>query len=428
MATFKTHEDFVKFVLEKYPSYEILSKYKGVRQDIVRRCKICGDTRTVKARALIEGHRGCLTCIARARGREKAKAHEQFVKEMKSVNPNIEILSNYVANNQKVKCKCLIDGYEWGGIPHTLLQGHGCPECYRRKANRRNEEEFLAEMKEKHPTIEVLSKYVRTAVKVKFKCTVCGYEWEAIPDTLINNKNPGCPKCSHHAPVTEEEYAARVRENNKRVEYLNGYKGMEYHANFRCKICGYEWHTIAVSILRGRCCPRCNMSQGENALADYFDLHGIYYIRQYKFEDCKNERELPFDFYLPDYNEVWEVQGIQHYKPIEHFGGEERFKYRKHNDEIKANYCKEKGIALIEIPYTDFDNIETILDKHFSQILRKRIFGIAGKIGQLDQRGTVHTYQDYDNNAERVHIMLKDYQYTYVISDIDRVAKITFSA
>lgn len=58
----------------------------------------------------------------------------------------------------------------------------------------------------------------------------------------------------------------------------------------------------------------------------------------------------------------------------------------------------------------------------------KRIFGIGGKIGFLDQRGETHTYTDYDNNGERIHIMIKDYTYSTAITHIDRVAKIVFSA
>lgn len=53
----------------------------------------------------------------------------------------------------------------------------------------------------------------------------------------------------------------------------------------------------------------------------------------------------------------------------------------------------------------------------------KRIFGIAGKIGSLDMKGEIHTYEDMDNNGERVHLMLKDFTFGYSIDHIDRVAK-----
>ena len=58
----------------------------------------------------------------------------------------------------------------------------------------------------------------------------------------------------------------------------------------------------------------------------------------------------------------------------------------------------------------------------------KRIYGIAGVIGSLDQKGEIHTYEDHDNNAERIHLMVKDFSFGYSVDHIERVAKIVFSA
>lgn len=38
---------------------------------------------------------------------------------------------------------------------------------------------------------------------------------------------------------------------------------------------------------------------------------------------------LPFDFYLPYYNTCIEYDGVQHFKPIDYFGGEKEFELRK---------------------------------------------------------------------------------------------------
>ena len=63
---------------------------------------------------------------------------------------------------------------------------------------------------------------------------------------------------------------------------------------------------------------------------------------------------MRFDFYLPDYNTCIEFDGEQHFKPIKHFGGKERFKQQQKNDQIKNDYCVENNIALIRISdYSD---------------------------------------------------------------------------
>lgn len=55
----------------------------------------------------------------------------------------------------------------------------------------------------------------------------------------------------------------------------------------------------------------------------------------------------------------------------------------------------------------------------------KRIYGVAGKIGNLDMKGEIHTYQDMNNQNEKVHIMLKDFTYGFMLTHIENFAKIT---
>lgn len=55
----------------------------------------------------------------------------------------------------------------------------------------------------------------------------------------------------------------------------------------------------------------------------------------------------------------------------------------------------------------------------------KRIYGIADKIGNLDIKGEIHTYQDMNNQSEKVHIMLKDFTYGFMLTNIENFAKVT---
>lgn len=57
----------------------------------------------------------------------------------------------------------------------------------------------------------------------------------------------------------------------------------------------------------------------------------------------------------------------------------------------------------------------------------KRIFGIAGKLGNLDMKGEIHTYQDMNNQGEKVHLMLKDFTYGVMLTHIENFAKITLN-
>lgn len=58
----------------------------------------------------------------------------------------------------------------------------------------------------------------------------------------------------------------------------------------------------------------------------------------------------------------------------------------------------------------------------------KRIFGIAGKIGNLDTRGDVRVYQTMDNNKEKVNLKITGFEYGTCITNPEKVGKITLSA
>ena len=101
----------------------------------------------------------------------------------------------------------------------------------------------------------------------------------------------------------------------------------------------------------------------------------IYFTTQKTFPKCKNKRCLPFDFYINIYDMdiLIEYNGIQHYKSINHFGGDTSFEQRQINDNIKLNYTIDNEIPFIIIPY-NISNKEDIykylnleIDKYFKQ-------------------------------------------------------------
>ncbi|MCM1333452.1 MAG: hypothetical protein NC084_06245 [Bacteroides sp.] len=60
-------------------------------------------------------------------------------------------------------------------------------------------------------------------------------------------------------------------------------------------------------------------------------------------------------------------------------------------------------------------------------IMDKRIFGIAGKIGRLNTKGSIKTYQVEDPNKEKMHIMFKNFTYGFSFNKdtLENIVKIT---
>jgi len=59
----------------------------------------------------------------------KRKTTEQFKEEMFVINPNIEVIEEYINSTTKILVKDKSCNHEWKSIPLNLLCGHGCPEC-----------------------------------------------------------------------------------------------------------------------------------------------------------------------------------------------------------------------------------------------------------------------------------------------------------
>lgn len=102
-------------------------------------------------------------------------------------------------------------------------------------------------------------------------------------------------------------------------------------------------------------CTRCSRKQSSYELKTEQHLNslGVEYIEEYRFDDCRNKNTLPFDFAVIQNGSVSlliEVDGRQHYD--NYFRG--YIVSQKERDEIKNNYCKDKNIPLLRIPYWMF--------------------------------------------------------------------------
>lgn len=125
-------------------------------------------------------------------------------------------------------------------------------------------------------------------------------------------------------------------------------------------------------------CPFCSISKGEKSIINFLENNNIRYEPQKKFDGLLGMGGglLSYDFYLPDYNTLIEYQGEQHYRPINFFGSnndeaQKSFEIQQIHDNLKRQYSIDNNYDLLEIPYTDFKNINTILENNINtKILR----------------------------------------------------------
>ena len=340
------------------------------KRKIIYKCKkhIDKGEQNAEVANMRKSNGNCPYCLNRCR------TTESFKQEMKVINPNIEIIGEYINVHTKIKCKCNIDGYEWDALPHNLINGEGCRKCFVKRNSLNNthtQEWFNSIMNILHPDIEVLSPFVKMQEKVKCKCNIDGYEWSTTPDLLIN-RSTGCYKCScrktgERCRKTNSNFLLQLKNVNPNIIPLENY--IDDHTKIKCLCTIHEhvWYVVPNKILHRKTgCPKCASYHNENKLDTILDKWGYNYELQKKFPDCIDKKPLPFDRYLPDFNILIEYDGEQHYFPIR-FGdisneqAKEKFDKVCLHDNIKNKYCKDNNIPLIRIPYWERNDMEYYL-------------------------------------------------------------------
>lgn len=310
----------------------------------------------------------------------KQLTQEEFIEKLKDKNPNLELIGQYTKMKDKVKVKCINCGYEMEVMADNLINIHRksklCPNCSDGRRKISSEKEYIEILKEiTESRISLIDVYKGQNTKIKHKCNVCGYEWNVLPRHLIERKNHSeCPNCANILKKTTSQYKNEVEKLNSNIVVVGEYVNNKTNVLHKCKLCNYTWESTPHNILNGKTsCPHCKKSHGERFIINYLDNHRIKYFAQYKFDNCKNQRPLPFDFYLPDYNICIEYDGIGHYQPTRWNGCNNDkcnmvYQNTINNDNIKNEYCNNEHIKLIRIPYWEFDNIEEILNRELEVV------------------------------------------------------------
>lgn len=276
-------------------------------------------------------------------------------------------LLQYTKMKKPAKIKCLTCGaeYSFNRAENLFIKSkqHLCYNCFpiKEEARQRRFNDFINFLNTQdlfEPiTKEELMGQVRLASDlVRLKCNRCGkINTKSISDYM---KGTGCTCSCTNTLKTTEEFMQKLPED---IELLEEYKGAFQNIHFRHKKCGFCWTAKPHNILYGKGCPKCNrkISKGEQKIIKYLDSKKIDYKHEYPVEI--EGHKLRIDFFLPTFNIGIEYNGIQHYEPVKHFGGESQLKKQQAMDNLKKKYYNIK-----EISYQDFDNIELILDLMFN--------------------------------------------------------------
>lgn len=312
---------------------------------------------------------------------KKRLTTEEFIARAREVHGDKYDYSkvNYINSDTKVCIICSVHGGFWQ-TPYHHLAGNGCKKCAMKtlQDNRRmTTERFIERVKEIHGDKYDYSKlhYCRPHEEVCIICPEHGEFWQRAAVHLYNGS--GCPKCGDlstknlQIKSTEQFVQECKKVHGDKYDYSKAiYEGANNNIEIICPIHGSFWQR-AKHHEEGVGCPKCSCSHGELEIVRVLDKFYVEYESQYKILlnltlFGRNE-ELRVDFFLPKENLIIEYNGIQHYEEVKYFHKKDNsFEKQKNRDRKLKKWCKDNGVKLLTIKYTEKDKIEEILKQYIN--------------------------------------------------------------
>lgn len=290
--------------------------------------------------------------------------------------------------DQSLKFKCGECGREYSSTWHVFMSNidHICCFCFNQKRSKgmintkhKNTNKFHLKAWENGLTIlddGDIKYHQKILVQDSF-----GYRGLMSATSLLNGSS--FEKFSTRNPNTINNI--RIFAFNKNwdcIIYNQEFKGDKIPLKMMCS-CGNDFSVTLNHFVNGKYqCNECRLKQSAIAASVelWLNQNKILYVKEKIFENCRNKKPLPFDFYLPDFNACIEVDGIGHYRPVAFNGDKEKakiiYEQRVENDKIKNNYCEQNNIPLLRLPFWVIEKEEHNLElKNFILSIKNNDLG-----------------------------------------------------
>lgn len=305
----------------------------------------------------------------------RRKTHKEFCDEVYKKRDDIEIIGEFLGGHHKIQVKCKKHNYQFDTWTYNITRHkYICPLCRKEQQSENRtltHNTFLEKLSNINPNIIILSQYKNMHQKVKCKCKIDSYEWDALPTNLIDKKS-GCPCCSCNVTITgtndiwtthPEIGKLLVNKNDGFVNTVNSHNKVE----FRCPICGeVSVKNISNVYYQGFSCPVCSdgISYPNKFMYILLKQLNVDFIKE--FSPNWANRKL-YDFYIPSKKLIIEMDGgLGH--GHRSFGNLKTIDETKQIDILKDNLAKEHGIVVVRIDCLKSDP-EYIKNKIYESIL-----------------------------------------------------------
>ena len=178
-----TTEEFINRLSKINPTVSVLGEFKGNGIKLSCKCNECNNEWNVTPGDLLSG-KGCPSCAIKRVSDYRRYSQEDYVSLVAERNPKVEVLGTYLGSNKKIKCRCKKCGYMWTPVAGSIIgtKVHGCPNC---AGKTRDTNSFVELMRGINPNIEILGTYVSTDTGITCRCRLCEKVWIPKPHSLL---------------------------------------------------------------------------------------------------------------------------------------------------------------------------------------------------------------------------------------------------
>lgn len=140
-------------------------------------------------------------------------------------------------------------------------------------------------------------------------------------------------------------------------------------------------------------CPHLKHSWMERASYSVLNRLGIAFDAEARIDGCSHRGSLRFDIYMPELGMAIELDGIQHFRPVGFFGGEEAHRNAAERDAIKDKFCTENRIRLLRIPYSC---VQGRNEKRMAELIRRFVLEgtVSRDIMEFYRQQERHSYME----------------------------------
>ena len=143
---------------------------------------------------------------------------------------------------------------------------------------KKTHEEYIIELQEKNPDVEVIGTYINNSTPILHKCLIHNEYFESSPCNVLKGRR--CSICGKEQyrqkrTKTHEQYVEEVKKNNPTIEVIGKYINAKTKITHHCLVHNIYWDALPDAILRGSGCSECT----KDKIHDRFIKSHEQYVR-----------------------------------------------------------------------------------------------------------------------------------------------------